>query len=75
VRCISDAVEDDLPVPADVLLNPQTGRPNPLMLFRYLLGHPSCVTGFNKLLKNSRMAQVQLATGLEEILPQLVRMA
>lgn len=75
VRCISDAVEDDLPVPADVLLNPQTGRPNPLMLFRYLLGHPSCVTGFNKLLKNSRMAQVQLAKGLEEILPQLVRMA
>jgi adenosylhomocysteine nucleosidase len=75
VRCISDAVEDDLPVPADVLLNPQTGRPNPLMLFRYLISHPSCVTAFNKLLKNSRMAQVQLANGLEEILPQLVRMA
>ena len=37
VRCISDALEDDLPVPADVLLNPQTGRPDPLMLFRYLI--------------------------------------
>jgi adenosylhomocysteine nucleosidase len=75
VRCISDTVEDDLPVPADVLLNPQTGRPDPLMLFRYLVSHPSCVHGFNKLLKNSRMAQVHLAKGLEEILPQLVRMA
>jgi adenosylhomocysteine nucleosidase len=75
VRCISDALEDDLPVPADVLLNPQTGRPDPLMLFRYLISHPASVNGFNKLLKNSRMAQVQLAKGLEEILPQLVRMA
>ncbi|HEY5704459.1 MAG TPA: hypothetical protein VIS96_02680 [Terrimicrobiaceae bacterium] len=73
VRCISDAVEDDLPVPADVLMNPQTGRPSPFLLFRYLMKHPSCVPSFNKLLKNSRMAQVQLAKGLEEILPQLVR--
>ena len=45
------------------------------MLFRYLVSHPSSVTGFNKLLRNSKMAQVQLAEGLEEILPQLVRMA
>jgi adenosylhomocysteine nucleosidase len=73
VRCISDALEDDLPVPAGVLLNPQTGRPDPLALFRYLVSHPSSVTGFNKLLKNSRTAQVQLAKGLEELLPQLVR--
>jgi len=73
VRCISDAVEDDLPVPADILLNPRTGRPDPLALFRYLISHPSSVAGFNKLLKNSRAAQVQLAKGLEEILPQLVR--
>ena len=41
VRCISDALEDDLPVPADVLLNPQTGRPNPFMLFRYLVSRPA----------------------------------
>ncbi len=73
VRCISDALEDDLPVPAEVLLNPQTGRPNPFMLFRYLVSHPSCVTGFGKLLRNAKVAQVQLAEGLEEILPQLVR--
>jgi hypothetical protein len=60
VRCISDALEDDLPVPADVLLNPQTGRPNPFMLFRYLVSHPSCVTGFGNLLKNSRRHRFSL---------------
>lgn len=73
VRCISDAVEDDLPVPANVLLNPRTGRPDPLGLFRYLISHPSSVAGFNKLLKNSRVAQDHLAKGLEGILHQLIR--
>jgi adenosylhomocysteine nucleosidase len=73
IRCISDPVEDDLPVPADVLLNPRTGRPDSLALFRYLIGHPSSVAGFNQLLKNSRVAQDQLAKGLEEILRQLIR--
>jgi adenosylhomocysteine nucleosidase len=33
VRCISDTVEDDLPIPANILLNPRTGRPDPLALF------------------------------------------
>jgi adenosylhomocysteine nucleosidase len=74
VRCISDALEDDLPVPAATLLNPRTGRPDPLMLFRYVISHPASVGGFNKLLKDARLAQAQLAKGLEEILPQLVRM-
>jgi adenosylhomocysteine nucleosidase len=73
VRCISDALEDDLPVPASVLLNPQTGRPDPPALFRHLISHPSSISGFNKLLKNSRTAQVQLAKGLEKLLPQIVR--
>jgi adenosylhomocysteine nucleosidase len=73
VRCISDALEDDLPVPAATLLNPGTGRPDPLALFRYMINHPWSVGGFNKLLKNSRLAQAQLAKGLEELLPQLVR--
>jgi len=75
VRCISDTVEDDLPIPANILLSPRTGRPDPLALFRYLISHPSSVAGFNKLLKNSRVAQNRLAKGLEEILDQLVRIA
>jgi adenosylhomocysteine nucleosidase len=73
IRCISDRVEDDLPVPANVLINPRTGRPDPLALFRYLIGHPSSAAGFNQLLKNSKLAQDQLAKGLEEILGQLIR--
>ncbi|HET9524142.1 MAG TPA: hypothetical protein VFO90_07915 [Terrimicrobiaceae bacterium] len=74
IRCISDALEDDLPVPAITLLNPETGRPDPLRLFQYIISHPASVSGFNRLLKNARLAQAQLAKGLEELLPQLLRM-
>ncbi|CAN5601447.1 hypothetical protein BH09VER1_BH09VER1_20670 [soil metagenome] len=72
VRCISDALHDDMPVPADILLNPKTYRPEPLLLFRYLLTNPKSVVPFNRLLKNAKTAQAQLAQGLEEILPQLL---
>lgn len=75
VRCISDAFEDDMPVPAHVLLNPETGRPEPLQLFRHLMANPSSVRGFNQLLKNAKTAQTQLAAGLDELLPQLLRMS
>jgi adenosylhomocysteine nucleosidase len=75
VRCISDALAYDMPVPSAVLLNPATGRPEPLQLFRFLISNPMAVTGFNTLVKNARAAQVGLATGLEEILPQLLRIA
>jgi len=74
VRCISDGLEDDMPVPARVLLNPETGRPEPLQLFRHLMANPSSVRGFNQLLKNAKNAQTQLAAGLDELLPQLLRM-
>lgn len=73
MRCISDAIADDMPVPAPVLLNPKTGRPEPLLLFRHLISNPTCVTGFNRLVKNSKAAQSGIASGLEEILPQLLR--
>lgn len=72
IRCISDALADDMPVPANVLLNPTTCRPDPLGLFKHLITNPTCVTGFNKLLKNAKTAQTRLAEGLEEILPQLL---
>lgn len=74
LRCISDALEDDMPVPAAVLLNPQTGRPDSLGLFRHLVANPSSVSGFNKLLKNAKAAQVGTAEGLNEVLPQLLRL-
>lgn len=73
VRCISDAVEDPMPVPAETLLNPVTGRPEPLQLFKHLVTNPGSVPGFNRLLKNAKIAQAHLASGLDEILPQLLR--
>lgn len=72
VRCISDALNDDMPVPADILLNPKTYRPEPLLLFRHLMTNPKSVVPFNRLLKNAKTAQAKLAEGLEEILPQLL---
>jgi len=75
IRCISDALTDDMPVPANVLLNPTTCRPDPLGLFKHLITNPTCVTGFNKLLKNAKTAQNGISDGLTEILPQLLRLA
>ncbi len=72
IRCISDALNDDMPVPADILLNPKTYRPEPLLLFRHLMTNPKSVVPFNRLLKNAKLAQAKLAEGLEEILPQLL---
>jgi adenosylhomocysteine nucleosidase len=74
VRCISDALNDDMPVPAAVLLKPETCRPDPLALFRHLIANPSSVVGFNALVKNARTAQAGISDGLGEVLPQLLRL-
>jgi adenosylhomocysteine nucleosidase len=73
VRCISDAADDDMPVPADVLMNPVTGRPEPLALFRHLVSKPSCVPAFNTLLRNAKAAQSNLAKGLDQVVSTLLR--
>jgi len=73
VRAISDTLTYQMPVPSSVLLNPRTGRPESLLLFRHLIANPLAVTGFNSLVKNARGAQVALGVGLEELLPQLLR--
>ena len=73
VRCISDALEDDMPVPAATLVNPESFRPDPLGLFKHLITNPASVPGFNALLKNAKKAQEALAAGLEEIIPQLLK--
>lgn len=71
VRSVSDTMEDDMPVPADILLDPITSRPNPMALFRHFLARPDTVPGFGRLLANARTAQRNLATGLLEMLPIL----
>jgi len=72
IRCVSDALDDDMPVPSEILLNPKTYRPEPLMLVRHLMSNPKSVGPFNRLLKNAKTAQARLAHGLEELLPQLL---
>lgn len=74
LRCISDAMNDNMPVPANTLLDPKTGRPQPLKLFQYLVTNPGSVPGFNRLVANARTAQARLAAGLEEVLPQVLQM-
>ena len=73
VRCISDTVDQDLPVPGSILVNKTTGRPDPFLLFRYLFSHPSKIPGFRELVRNSRTAQKSLADGLSTLIPKLLK--
>jgi len=75
VRCISDTVDQDLPVPGSILINNSTGRPDPLGLFKYLLSHPASIQGFRKMIRNSRIAQKALADGLSTLIPRLLKLA
>lgn len=71
VRTISDLMEEDMPVPADILLDPVTTRPNPMALFRHFIARPDTVPAFGRLLANAKTAQQTLAKGLLEMLPLL----
>lgn len=73
VRCVSDAVGDDMPIPAALLCRPEDGRPDPFGVFRHLVSHPGCVGRFNTLLKNAKIAQIGLSDALQDVLPQLLR--
>lgn len=73
IRTISDALQHDMPVPADILINPETGKADPSAIFRYLFTHPAKAPHFAKLVSGARTAQQSLATALGEILPGLLR--
>lgn len=74
VRVVSDTVDEDLPVPADILIDPGTSRPNPWALFRHMLTNPKSISGFRKLMRSAKIAQKQLDRGLGEIIPQVLKM-
>ena len=74
VRCVSDTVEQDLPLPGSILINDKTGKPDPGALFKYVLSHPSKISGLRELVSNSRIAQKSLAAGVSAILPRLLTM-
>ena len=75
IRCISDTIDQDLPVPADILISDATGRPDSIRLLKYLLFHPTRVHGFCELVRNSRIAQKSLAVGLSTLIPRLLSMS
>jgi len=73
VRTISDTVEQDLPLPGSVLINPETGRSDPAVIFQYLLRNPAKAAPFAKLVGCARSAQQSLASALEVILPVILK--
>lgn len=73
IRCISDAVDHDLPFPGSALISSSTGRPNPSALFRYVVSHPSCLRRLSVFFQNARTAQRSLASGLSKLLKPLLK--
>ena len=74
IRCISDVAENDIPIPGDVLISTKTGKPDPLMIFNYLLSHPKRIAAFWRLVKDSQIAQKSLSNGLNSIIPRLLQL-
>lgn len=73
VRTISDILEQDVPLPGNILIDSETGRSDPASIFRYLFRHPAKAAQFAKLVSNARSAQQSLANALAVILPLMLR--
>ena len=73
VRTISDTLQQDLPVPGDILINPESGKTDPSAIFRYLFTHPAKAAQFARLVTGAKVAQQSLARALAEILPALLK--
>jgi len=73
VRSISDAIDQSIPIPSSVLLDPESGRANPKAIFQYLFRNPSKAQDFARLLRDAKTAQQTLASGIQQILPSLLR--
>ncbi|MEI8311619.1 MAG: hypothetical protein WCH98_12765 [Verrucomicrobiota bacterium] len=74
VRTISDTLDQDIPIPGSVLIDPETGKSDPAAIFRYLFQHPAKVAQFAKLISDARAAQQSLAKALATIVPELLRL-
>jgi hypothetical protein len=72
VRCISDALTSDMPIPGNILIDPRTSRPNALRLLGYLSSHPTRIQGFIQMVRHASHAAQRLATvAQDEFLPQI----
>ena len=75
VRTISDTREQALPLPGSVLIDSETGRPDPAAIFRHLFRHSAKVAQFAKLVSDAKTAQKSLANALGLILPLILKRA
>lgn len=73
IRSISDTVDQDLPLPGDVLIDPESGRSDPARIFRHLFRHPSKAAKFARLVADAKEAQHALAHALGLIVPILLK--
>lgn len=73
IRCIADPMEQDLPVPAHLLMDPESGRADSAAIFRFLFRHPAKTPEFARLVRNARTAQAALGDALITILPNLLK--
>ena len=73
VRTISDTLDQDVPLPGSVLIDPETGRSDPAAIFSYLFRHPAKAAQFAKLVSGARSAQQSLANALGQILSVVLK--
>jgi len=73
IRSISDTLDQSIPIPSSVLMDPESGRANPTAIFHYLFRNPSKAPDFARLLRDAKTAQKSLASGIQQILPSILR--
>ena len=74
VRSISDAKNSHMPIPADILIDPRTSRPNTLRMIGYLCRHPKSIPGFIRMVRMASLAANRLAqVGQLEMIPRIER--
>lgn len=72
LRAISDSVDEDLPVPPEILADPASGQPDVPRLLAFLALNPGRIPAFVRMVGSARKATQRLAEGLEILLHQLV---
>lgn len=68
LRAVSDAASAPLPIPAEYLLNPDTGKPQVARLLAHLAIRPTRWAAFSKMLADANTAKRALFSGLRQFL-------
>lgn len=72
LRSISDAWDTNMPVPGDILIDPQSSRPKPLRILAHLLRHPQRIPDLIRMLAQASTAGKRLAAVAQQrIIPDI----